>query len=895
MSTEKCGFGCEQCPLKDQPRVLPSGPIPADILFIGEAPGASEVMYGEPFVGSSGQVLNDALSRAGIDRNAVYITNAVACRPPENRTPTPEEIQLCRDRLVEEIQAVKPKLIVTLGAVPMRSILKLNGIVKHHGQEIYSDEFDCLVLPCYHPAFVLRDPRRQHEFFQDIQKIPRLVDDSLPKTKTNYTVVDSFQKLYQMKKELESLPVIAFDIETNGLNPYMDDALITAVSFCGESGRAYCVPLHYQPPLYSSEFLDKVSTYLIEVFPHVKNRTLPLDVPEEFKPLIQDSDLLEQFYKGEKLLRKYWNPLVNEYLKYLKGLRKDKLFSDTEMENLVLPILKEILEDRSKELVAHNGKFDIQWLHHKYEFSIQLGFDTCIAHYLLDENSAHNLKQVAGAYTDIGNYAHDFQAYEDRFNRAPEELFYRYSCADADATFRLYQVFKPLLMEKSLSKTFAMVMKFSEALTDVEYNGVQVDQSVLQRLDWEMSQVLEDIIREIQDHTVVREWVRMKEAERATTTELKPEPVVFNPNSNEMVREVLFDCLHLPVVKKTKTGSASVDAETLEELSECHDLPRLLLQYRKQAKLLETYIRGYAKYMSSDGKIHPNFNLVVARTGRLSSSNPNLQNLPSGSVKEIKRLFIPSHDDWVIMNFDFSQIELRVMAMLSGDPVMKRVYQKGEDIHTMTAQAIFKKSNISKEERQMAKKLNFSILYGAGAEATARLLEVSPEQAQSFIDGYFAKYRGVAKYIRTVQRIARSHGVVYSPYGRARRLPEAQMESSGLQGRALREAVNHTIQSTASDICQIALAKINRDFKLKRLPAKVIITVHDSIVVECHKDYMQEVYQLVKSHMEGVKGKFITVPLVAEGEWGLNYGDMEPYDGTKTYEELISEKEEVVA
>jgi len=867
----KCEY-CQKCPLYNEPQVPAVGVSSAEIMLIGEAPGAQEVAYGEPFVGRSGQILNSALEEVGIDRAKLYITNAVSCRPPDNQTPTPEEIQLCRGRLVEEINQVKPKLIVTLGAVPMRSVLKLNGIVKHHGQEVYSEEFGCLVLPCYHPAFVLRDPRRQHEFLQDIMRIPRLIDDSKPKTKTEYIVVDNFEKLYQMRDDLKSLPAVAFDIETNGLNPFMEGANVTAISFSGQYGKSYCVPLYYQAPLFSSEFLGELATYLSTLSKSSSTES----IPTKFSSILQESRLIEELHnKSVKEYRK----AVNSFIEELSSRRKNPVFSAEEINNLIIPVLREILEDPTKELIAHNGKFDTQWLRYKHRFNIHLQFDTCIAHYLLDENSAHNLKQVASAYTDIGNYAHDFQAYEDRFNRAPEELFYQYSCADADATYRLYTVFKSLLAEKKLDKTFAMVMKFSESLTDVEYNGVKIDQDALAKLDQEMSKVLEDITHEIQSHTVIREWEKIKD-----------EPVVFNPNSNDMVREVLFDCLHLPVVKKTSTGAPSVDAETLEELAQYHDLPELLLRYRKQSKLLETYIRGYWKYISSDGKIHPNFNLVVARTGRLSSSNPNLQNLPSGNVKDIKRLFIPSHPDWIMMNFDFSQIELRVMAMLSRDPVMTKVYQQGEDIHTMTAQAIFKKKDISKEERQMAKKLNFSILYGAGAEATARLLGVTPEEAQAFIQSYFKRYKGVAKYIKLVQQIAEKNGVVYSPYGRARRLPEAQMTTNeGIKSKALREAVNHTIQSTASDICQIALAKINRDFKVKHLPANVILTVHDSIVVECHRDYMQEVYHLVKSHMEGVKGKFITIPLVAEAEWGFNYGDMSLYDGTKNFEQLMEE------
>ncbi len=871
----KCEY-CQKCPLYNEPQVPAVGISSAEIMLIGEAPRAQEVAYGEPFVGRSGQILNSALEEAGIERAKLYITNAVSCRPPDNRTPTPEEIQLCRGRLVEEINQVKPKLIVTLGAVPMRSVLKLNGIVKHHGQEVYSEEFGCTVLPCYHPAFVLRDPRRQHEFLQDIMRIPRLIDDSKPKAKTEYIVVDSFEKLYQMRDDLKSLPAVAFDIETNGLNPFMEGANVTAISFSGQYGKSYCVPLYYQAPLFSSEFLGELATYLRNLSFSKSSSTE--SIPTKFTSLLQESSIAEELSKYRSSSKDY-RKAVDSFIEELSSQRKYPVFSEEEINNLILPVLREILEDPAKELIAHNGKFDVQWLRYKHGFNIHLQFDTCIAHYLLDENSAHNLKQVASAYTDIGNYAHDFQAYEDRFNRAPEELFYQYSCADADATYRLYTVFKPLLAEKKLDKTFAMVMKFSESLTDVEYNGVKIDQEALAKLDQEMSKVLEDITHEIQTHTVIREWEKIKD-----------EPVEFNPNSNDMVREVLFDCLHLPVVKKTKTSAPSVDAETLEELAKYHDLPELLLRYRKQSKLLGTYIRGYWKYMSSDGKIHPNFNLVVARTGRLSSSNPNLQNLPSGNVKDIKRLFIPSHPDWIMMNFDFSQIELRVMAMLSRDPVMTRVYQQGEDIHTMTAQAIFKKKDISKEERQMAKKLNFSILYGAGAEATARLLGVTPEEAQSFIQSYFKRYKGVAKYIKLVQQIAEKNGVVYSPYGRARRLPEAQMTTNeSIKSKALREAVNHTIQSTASDICQIALAKINRDFKVKHLPANVILTVHDSIVVECHRDYMQEVYHLVKSHMEGVKGKFITIPLVAEAEWGFNYGDMFPYDGTKSFDQLMEE------
>ena len=310
---------------------------------------------------------------------------------------------------------------------------------------------------------------------------------------------------------------------------------------------------------------------------------------------------------------------------------------------------------------------------------------------------------------------------------------------------------------------------------------------------------------------------------------------------------------------------------------------------------MNTYINKLPTYISDDGKVHTNLNLTFTKTGRLSSDKPNLQNIPAHDAKFIKRLYVPAEGN-AFINLDYSQLELRVLAMLSGDPVMEDVYKKGDDIHTRTAQEVFGITTIGDKERFIAKKINFGIVYGIGSYRLASLLSIPSDEAKSYISNYFKKYRGVDSYIRAVTSVIKKRGYIRSVLGRYRRVPEVKGNNHELIARAIREGINFTISSPASDLTQTALsAMVNRVFRNMGFDAKVVLTVHDSILIECPISELKEVCNVSRMVMEKIDYDFVTLPLKADVAVGFNYCDVIDYDESLPLSDLVSKMENAVS
>lgn len=791
---------CEKCPLylSNAPCVAGTGPVPAEVMLVGEAPGQTEARTGIPFVGSAGKKLDFGLQQAGLDRNAVHITNAVLCHPTKdgtNRTPTTTEIKLCKQRLINEIKEVNPKVIVLLGKIAMSALLKgsRKDITKVMGQEVWSEEYNAFLLPVLHPAALLYAPNKEQHFMRHLAKIPNLINYKKPYTE--YHEVYTLEDFDALMDYLKDKTLIAFDIETNSTTKaFLKGATVTAVSFSAEEGKAFTVPLFY----------------------------------------------------------------------------KERLFTSDEIYNNIIPKLRLLLEDPEKTFVGHNIKFDIIFMRNVFGIEIKKYEDTIIGHYLLDENSRHGLKSLASDFTDLGNYSQDFKEdHLDPFMLSSPDEFYKYSCGDADATLKLYNYIIPRLKEEDLVTTYRMVVKFSSALADVEYRGAKVDKAMLDPIKVAIHNAVEKSNQEIRDNIAVKAY------EEDTQKS-------FNPRSTKQLRELLFDRLKLPVIKVTdKEKVPCTDKEVLIELSKHHPLPASIYRGRKLNHLLKSFILSIEEHIQDDGRIHTSFNIAHTKTGRLSSSDPNLQNLPAhdDSAKFVKRLFIPSQSDGVIIDLDYSQIELRVLAMLSAEPKLIDAYNSGEDIHRKTAESIFRTKDITKEMRAIGKKINFSVIYGEGAKELASELDISVSDAKSYISNYFAMYPRVDEYIAMTRNTIRKLGYVRSPLGRYRRLPEVFTTDDHLVSHALRQGVNFTIQSTASDITQTALYKINNYLKKSNYDARVVLTVHDSIVLECAIYQIATVFNLCLKIMSSVKFPFMTVPIEAEGKVGWNYADTIDWDG----------------
>jgi len=350
----------------------------------------------------------------------------------------------------------------------------------------------------------------------------------------------------------------------------------------------------------------------------------------------------------------------------------------------------------------------------------------------------------------------------------------------------------------------------------------------------------------------------------------------FNINSPKQLQVILFDELNLPVIKKTKTGR-STDEETLTELKGQHPLIILLLEYRQLFKLVSTYIDALPKAVGEDGRIHSQFNVEGASTGRVTSQNPNLQNIPiRGELGgEIRKAFIASKGK-ILLGADYSQVELRILAELSGDPALKAAFTTGEDIHTATAAKIFKipAREVTKEQRSVGKTMNFATLYGQGAHALSKQLGVDHKRAKNYIDEYFAQFPKVKEWMAEVTKEAYEKGSTQTIWGRKRYFPELKSLNHGFRAFGERAAINHPVQGTAADMIKKAMVDINQDLRFTNDECRMILQVHDELVFECDESSVEKTGKMIKEKMENALK--LSVPVIAEVKFGPNWGEMVP-------------------
>ncbi|HLE60531.1 MAG TPA: DNA polymerase I [Thermoanaerobaculaceae bacterium] len=409
-----------------------------------------------------------------------------------------------------------------------------------------------------------------------------------------------------------------------------------------------------------------------------------------------------------------------------------------------------------------------------------------------------------------------------------------------DESARAVAALAPLLAKRlkkeELEEVFTTLeLPLVPVLEEMERHGIRLDTAVLEELDRRLMASLAELEREIHSEA----------------------GGPFNINSPQQLAEVLFERRGLPVLRRTaKTRAPSTDADVLTELAaRGHRLPALLLEYREQAKLKSTYVDALPKQVGADGRVHTRFNQAVAATGRLSSSDPNLQNIPVRSElgREVRRAFVadPHH---VLLAADYSQIELRVLAHLSDDPALKEAFSRGEDIHRATAALVFGVAPelVGPEQRRAAKTINFGLIYGMGAYALARELGVSNADAQKFIEAYFARLPKVREYLDRTKEQARETGKVSTLFGRVRFISGLDATNSQVRGNAERQAINAPVQGTAADLMKLAMIRLHQELAKHGLPARLLLQVHDELILEVSRKVTKEVSAIVKAVMEGI-------------------------------------------
>src|ERR1035437_10201654 len=519
--------------------------------------------------------------------------------------------------------------------------------------------------------------------------------------------------------------------------------------------------------------------------------------------------------------------------------------------------LRALLADEKIRKTAHNAKYDLLVLRRAGVGFAGLDFDSMLASYLLDPGRrSHALDSLAIEFLQLPMTGYDELTGKGKnqipFDEVPIAAARDYSCADADLTFRLRQLLEPKLAEVEATALLRdLELPLIAVLAEMEWHGITIDIPWFHSLKSRFMKERAQVERQIYD---------------AAGEE-------FNIASNKQLAAILFGKLGLPVKKKTSTGP-STDASVLLELAdEGHALPSLLMEYRELAKLENTYLDILPALVNpNDGRLHTSFNQTVASTGRLSSSDPNLQNIPIRRQrgKDIRRGFIPQAG-WTMLAADYSQIELRLLAHLSHDPGFVEAFRAGGDIHRQTASIIFGVGidQVTAEMRSRAKTINFATIYGQGAHSLSRQLKVEHAEAKAFIETYFERFAGVRRFLDATVEQARERGYVETIFKRRRYIPELKDRNFNIRAFGERTAQNSPIQGSAADLIKAAMIKIHHALIAKKMDSRMLLQVHDELVFECPRDELSELQTLTVHEMTtAVK---LDVPLVVDVGTGLNW------------------------
>ena len=523
-----------------------------------------------------------------------------------------------------------------------------------------------------------------------------------------------------------------------------------------------------------------------------------------------------------------------------------------------LELLRPLFEDENILKIGQNLKYDISML---AQYSINVKgkmFDTMIAHYLLEPEQRHNMDYLAEVYLNYVTIPIEDLIGKGRqqktMREVPVEFVKEYAAEDADITLQLYEYLLPLLKENGVEKLFYEIeMPLVPVLSRMEANGVKIDTENLQQISEEFGQEIHKVEEEI--YTLAG--------------------TPFNIASPKQLGEILFERLRIDEkAKKTKTGQYATGEEVLQKLLHKHAIVQKILDYRSLTKLKSTYLDALPALVNpKDGLIHTSYNQAVTATGRLSSNNPNLQNIPvrTAQGREIRRAFVPRSPQYTLLAADYSQIELRIIAHLSQDPAMVADFNLGHDIHAATAAKVFHvpMEQVTKEQRSRAKAVNFGIIYGMSAFGLAERMELSRSEAADIIKKYFEEYAGIKEYMNRSIALAKERGYAETILGRRRYLRDINGANSVVRGFAERNAINAPIQGSSADMIKIAMIGIHEEMQRLKMQSKMMLQVHDELVFDAHLDELADLKAIVQDKM--VNALPLSVPVVVEMNTGNNW------------------------
>jgi DNA polymerase-1 len=535
--------------------------------------------------------------------------------------------------------------------------------------------------------------------------------------------------------------------------------------------------------------------------------------------------------------------------------------ADQKTTKEILSCFSSLFKDETKIWIGQNLKYDLLIL--KW-YGLDLGgkiFDTMLAHYVIEPDGKRSMDIMSAKYlgyepVHIEELIGKKGKTQGNMRDVEIEKIKEYAVEDADITLQLKNVFVPLLKKYEVQKVFDEVENpLVKVLTDMEYEGVKIDVGFLN-----------DYSKELE-----------REAKKSEESVYKQAGVRFNLSSPRQLGEVLFEKLQLdPKAKKTKTGQYATGEDVLLKLANKNSIADDILAYREYTKLKSTYVDALPELINKKtGRVHTTYGQAVAVTGRLASNNPNLQNIPirTDRGKEIRKAFIPRDKDHVLISADYSQIELRIVAAISGDANMCEAFRQHKDIHSATAAKVYNvgENEITKEMRYKAKSVNFGIIYGQGAFGLADNLGISRTEAKAIIDNYKKEFSGITKYMDDTINFAREHGYVQTLMGRKRWLRDINSANFTVRGFAERNAINSPIQGTAADMIKLAMIKLHKELKKKKFKSKMILQVHDELVFDALKEELADIKPVIIDCMQSAMPLPNSVPVIAEAGSGENW------------------------
>jgi len=826
----------ESCPryreILHNPCIKGSGPCPAKIMIVGDTVTEADDRHGLNFSGPLGNTLDSVLGDVGLRREDVYITNATKCFTHKSDIkPSQKELKCCKCFLDDEIKAVNPNVIIALGATAMKVLIKQDKITKLKNQVYISEEYGVKVVPTYHPNFINRNP---HEYVNVYNGFKLAVAEASAKEVQQkkkitgqYLVVDTEENIDKVLTKLESLDHFVIDLETTSLNCLV--AKIICVSLSWKIGSGVVIP---------------------------------------------------------------WECLKNGLLERFKKI---------------------LVSDKLK--IGQNIKYDIEvFLGNKIPIKGPF-YDIMLAHGLLDENSRHGLDDMVLRYTDMGDYWTVIEKERERvakekkipkedvsYDMIPRTVLLPYAAKDGDATYRLYNIFDKNLERVNLKDFYVKhPLEFMPVIIQMEFRGVKIDRERLAQLIETQKEKIVEAERILYEDPAVKNYegkrmlsqiakLRSKYEESKsiksrypngyeeyTQTALKEKDWKFNFKSTKQLRELFFTHMGLASVKETDKGADSTDVEVMEYLAGLGVvIAKKLVEFRKLSKALSTYMEPIYEKSALDGRIHTSYNQTVAVSGRLSSSGPNLQNIPRDAL-EFKDCFI-ADPGFLFVKSDLAQAEFRCWATYADDEDMiadiKAVDLKLKpDIHKQSASDVYNipVDQVTKEQRNVAKAVTFGLMYGRGSKAVADQFGISVEQANAVKESFLSRYPKATAWLDSIVREARAYKCVKSFFGRIRHLPNIDNPDKYIRAEAERQAMNSPIQAQAADMNNAYLVNILKRARAAKIQCFPALTIHDDNTLICKKEQIKDLICIMKDVVANTFPEF-KCPMMLEIKVGERLG-----------------------